>query len=618
MNVNALPYKASPALESPSEVRLQLRGVVGERMARNVAQWLLPAPAANPAMLQLFRDRDRQPRRDLAPWAGEFAGKYLTSAVLALRMTDDEVLRTQVAAFVSELIATQAPDGYLGSAPQDQRLTGKTLQGDWLWDVWGHYHCMLGLLWWHLDTGDAAALATVEKAADLICAHFLNTPEKVAAARMEEMNMAIAHVLCLLYTHTGRERYWQMARAIEQEWQTPPAGDYVRTALAGLPFYQTPKPRWESLHDIQAIAEMYFITGDEQYRRAYEHIWRSIVAGDRHNTGGFSSGEAAVGNPFDPRAIETCCTIAWAALSLDMLRLTGDSLIADEIELATFNGILGAQHPSGRWWTYNTPMDGVRKASAHAIVFQAREGAPELNCCSVNGPRGLGMLAQWAAMLAPEGVTLNYYGSGDIHLHLPGGQRLTLHQDTRYPHDGQVTVRVHLDHGQPAIFTLRLRIPAWSEDTRLAVNGEEVHGVVAGCYHALSRTWQDGDEVRLRLDMRPHVWVGEREATGKVSLYVGPLLLAYDRQYNELDPDEIPALSARNLLSLTPLTSDDAPAQPWVMYRVECEGARELFLCDFASAGAGGTPYRSWLPSLPLATQPLPAGFPAWCARLVG
>ena len=55
-------------------------------------------------------------------------------------------------------------------------------------------------------------------------------------------------------------------------------------------------------------------------------------------------------------------------------------------------------HPSGRWWTYNTPMDGDRKASAHDIVFQARAGTPELNCCSVNGPRVARDARDWAVM----------------------------------------------------------------------------------------------------------------------------------------------------------------------------------------------------------------------------
>src|SRR5262249_28228130 len=144
-------------------------------------------------------------------------------------------------------------------------------------------------------------------------------------------------------------------------------------------------------------------TGEAQYRDAFISHWRTIRDFDRRNSGAFSGGEQATGNAFVPSAIETCCTVAWMAISVDMLRLTGDLQVADELELSTFNAALGAQHSSGRWWTYNTPMDGDRKASAHEIVFQARAGSPELNCCSVNGPRSLGMLSEWAVMADDRG-----------------------------------------------------------------------------------------------------------------------------------------------------------------------------------------------------------------------
>lgn len=42
---------------------------------------------------------------------------------------------------------------------------------------------------------------------------------------------------------TGNARYLRMVREIEKDWETPPAGDYVRTALRGVEFYQTPKSR---------------------------------------------------------------------------------------------------------------------------------------------------------------------------------------------------------------------------------------------------------------------------------------------------------------------------------------------------------------------------------------
>src|SRR5688500_10311702 len=106
-----------PILESPASCEARLRGEVGRRIDANLAHWLLTAPSANPAMLQIFRDRDRQPPRDLVPWAGEFAGKYLISAVQALKLTSDGRLREHLNRFVPELIATQRPDGYLGPFP---------------------------------------------------------------------------------------------------------------------------------------------------------------------------------------------------------------------------------------------------------------------------------------------------------------------------------------------------------------------------------------------------------------------------------------------------------------------------------------------------------------------
>ncbi len=583
----------APVCERARDCRFRLEGWIGERLQANLNQWLLTAPIANPAMLQMFRDRDRKPRRALVPWAGEFAGKYLISAVQGYRLSRDRRLRDLLRWFVRELISVQDADGYLGPHPKPERLTGKTHDGQSpLWDLWGHYHCMLGLWYWWQETGDAAALQSACKAADLICRRFLDSGTRILSAGAEEMNMAISHVLCLLYQATRHTRYLQMVREIEKDWEKPPAGDYVRTALRGVEFYQTPKPRWESLPNVQAIAELYFITGDERYRRAVLHIYRSIRKTDRHNTGAFSSAEQAVGNPYDTRAIETCCVIAWMALCIDVLRITGDPTVADELELATYNAVLGAQHPSGRWWTYNTPMDGVRRASAHDIVFQAHQGAPELNCCSVNAPRGLGMLSEWAVMCTPGGVNLNYYGAGKMQVHLMRGRTLTLTVQGEYPYRQEVQIGTGLTH--PTEFVLRLRIPVWSRKTEIWLNGQRVSDVTPGTYLSLQREWRNGDTIRIRFDFSLHAWLGEREQAGKVSLYRGPVLLAYDQRFNAMDPDEVPTLSLSNLHYVEEQKKEWL--SPLFLLRFATTDGRAIRLCDFASAGAAGTVYRSWLP----------------------
>jgi uncharacterized protein len=439
-------------------------------------------------------------------------------------------------------------------------------------------------------------LACARRIGDLFCAKF------AAGARLvdtgsTEMNLAPIHSLCLLNRSTGDERYLKLALKICDEFAAtnpegkPLAGDYLHGALAAKEFFQLPKPRWESLHPILGLAELYQITGDQKYLHAFEQIWWSIAKLDRHNNGGFSSGEQAQGNPYHPGAIETCCTIAWMALSVEMLRLTGNPVVADELELSTLNSVMGMHSPNGRWVTYNTPMDGVRKASAHEIVFQARAGTPELNCCSVNGSRGFGFISDWALMGGPGGLFLNWYGPGTITAPLALGNLVTLEQQTDYPRDGRVRIKVGLR--KPEKFALKLRIPHWSRATRVQLNARPVPGATAGEYLVLDRTWKRGDTIELAFDFSLRFWVGERECANRVSIYRGPLLLTYDRRLNAMDPDQVLAFKAAGLQGR--VLAGDSWLPPMLL--LECNGAdgQPVRLCDFGSAGVGGSPYRSWL-----------------------
>ena len=457
---------------------------------------------------------------------------------------------------------------------------------------------MLGLILWHEESDDKKALASAISIADLICQKFLgNTRNRLVDTGSTEMNLAVIHTLCLLYRKTKTERYLDMALEIVDQFAVegpdgPLAGDYLRSGLAGKEFYETPKPRWESLHPIMGMAELYWITGEDRYRTAFEQIWWSIVKLDRHNNGGFSSGEKAQGDPYHQGAIETCCTIAWIAASVEMLRLTGNSVVADEIELSTLNSVTGLHSHTGRWVTYNTPMDGVRRASAHDIVFQAREGSPELNCCSVNGPRGLGMVSDWALMRCRGGLILNWYGSSTMKARLSSGVTVELAQKTEYPRTGKITLNV--SPSCSARFVLKLRIPYWSSNTTVKLNGERVKSVSAATYLVLDREWKAGDKVEVELDMSLHYWVGEKECEGRVSIYRGPVLLTYDRRLNTMDPDEIPTLDATAMKERLISNKDSLPTVVHVEYAAP--DGRKLQLCDFGSAGEGGSPYRSWLP----------------------
>ena len=609
--------KASPACNRIPETTYRMDAWLGEYLERVTERWIKVAPESNPGMLEMFRDRDRKPARNIVAFAGEFPGKYLTGAVQVLRMTGDASLKAVLADFVEELLALQDENGYLGPWPEGSQLEGHapnssrgnfwgvigvpesvvSQMGDVTWDAWGHYHIMLGLLLWGETADDAKALRAAKRIADLLCQQFLDAGKRlVDAGGRPDTNLSPAHALCLLHEKTGEPRYLQLAERLAEELSAegpdgPLSGDFIRAALAGRKYSET-QPRWEYLHMLMALPELYYGTGDSRYREAFEHIYWCIVEGDRHNNGGFSSGERAIGNPYATLPIETCCTIAWIAMSVEMLRLTGNSVVADEIELSTFNSVVGLHSASGRWVTYDTPMDGLRLASAHAIVMHSREGTPELNCCSVNGHRGLGMISDWAVMRnADDAIAVNYYGPCTITTSLNSGAELELVQETDYPVDG--SVKLSVKPSRSTQFTLNLRIPYWSAQTRVSVNGQQVSGVDAGTYLALDRKWEKGDVVELHFDMSEHFWVGEQECAGLVSMYRGPILMTYDRRFNEVDPDDIPELDAHTLKHRT--INWKGRIKPIMLLEYRDGKGRELKLCDFGSAGEGGTPYKSWL-----------------------
>ena len=592
---DALPSKGSIPMNSIPKSECRLGGDLGGRVDRDVENWLLRVPGTNPGIIEMFRVRDRpQPYAPPVPWAGEFAGKYLISAVQACRMTDDPRLKPFVQSFVNQLVATQGPDGYLGPWAKDKRFIGN-------WDLWCHYHCMLGLLMWYDATGDQKAYDCVTRAADWICSVYVDGDRRPIQATSPPMNFSVIHIMGELYLRTGNAKYMKMIRRIEED--MPKDGDWLVKGAEGVPYYKLPwsSPRWESLHLVQGFAKLYQITGDEKYKKALWSLWDSIRKYDRHPSGAFSSDESAVGSIFRKGAIETCCSVAWTALSIDALKLTEDATVADELELTLWNQGMAAQHPSGSWCTYDTPLNGVRDSSLHQIgTWQHRPGTSELNCCSVNNPRVLGMVSEWAVMRDAQGLVVNFYGPGAFDVSLGDGTPVTLIQKTAYPVEG--LVRLEVQPKKKSEFALKLRIPAWSRQTSVTLDGKPVaESVKPGTYLTLNRKWKKGDVIELMFDMTPRYLAGQApERIGAAAIHAGPLLLAFDTHYNAIE------LSALKPINVTDLHFEAIPVKdmtsavsypPMGLWKTMTDGGEPVVLCDFASAGLAGTEYAAWVPA---------------------
>jgi hypothetical protein len=245
-------------------------------------------------------------------------------------------------------------------------------------------------------------------------------------------------------------------------------------------------------------------------------------------------------------------------------------------------------------------------------------------------------------MQSADGFTVNYYGPIEAAWKLADGTHISLKQETRYPLDGNVRLMLRLE--KPSEFTLRLRIPGWAARASVALPGSQPVAAKCGSYFEARRQWSAGDTVTLQLDMPLRYESGDLEAFGRMSVYRGPLLLAYDQRLNAFDESGIPVLSPSMLagaritfpspspddqrigrftpwivaeipagkslshnVAQPPSAVRNAPTQPEAAVPQAGSGIGTksvLRLCDYATAGSAGSRYVSWLSARDIVPPP--------------
>ncbi len=130
---------------------------------------------------------------------------------------------------------------------------------------------------------------------------------------------------------------------------------------------------------------------------------------------------------------------------------------------------------------------------------------------------------------------INLYNAAVATAQTPDGKDVKLEIKSDFPLSGKIAVLVTPQKSEK--FSIRLRIPSWSKETILKINGEPVQAL-AGTYADINRKWTSGDQIELLLDMRCHVMDAPKGSNRKgdhfQALVMGPVVLARDEN---IDPD---------------------------------------------------------------------------------
>ena len=176
-----------------------------------------------------FVDRDDDVKGHGGVWRGEFWGKQMLSAARVADYLADPAFTKFVQEECHRLMATQDPDGYLGSYKDkelvsivDPEETRKTYGWYPVWNIWNRKYAMWGMLMAYKATGDKEILASVERQMKQLIGMLHRRNLKLHDTGTLTMHglpsMSILKPLVMLYEETGDRAYLDFAAEMLPDW----------------------------------------------------------------------------------------------------------------------------------------------------------------------------------------------------------------------------------------------------------------------------------------------------------------------------------------------------------------------------------------------------------------
>ena len=567
--------------------QVSLQGPLGDSLRLSIENRLKKVDYGH--LVEPFKLRNERDQR----WRCEFWGKIVRSAILSWRGRPDDELLALIKGAVAGLAATQTPDGCISSYPAELQTQD--------WDIWGRKYAFLGLIRYYGEIEPAEPVkAALVRGLDHLMSQVGPGAKNIVACGWWD-GLAASSVLepvVLIYRITGERRFLDYAQWIADQGGST-VNNIFTAILQGTPVRELGNGKaYEMMSCFEGLAELYRETGKAEYLNAVTTFYRAVRDQEIFITGGgglkdewgefWDHGKLKQTQANVGALGETCVTTTWLKLCGQVLRLTGEAAVVDEMERALYNGVLGGMVPDGSWWMHRNPTP-LAGSSSKIRAGDQIPGYGE-DCCVAQGPTALALAPWLAVMQDARGVVVNLYEAATATVTLADGLRVNLVIAGDFPRSEEVVVTVSPDRG--AHFAVRLRIPAWSRQTRVSVNGREA-ACSPGNYLALERAWSPGDVIRLKFDLRFQAHQAP-DGGGRVALTRGPVVLAQD---SRLGPVDAP-------LSLERLDAAVLEPCPHDGIHLLCRLADGTALCDYASAGNGFNETHRLCVWMPVAATP--------------
>jgi DUF1680 family protein len=468
--------------------------------------------------------------------------KWLEAVGFALQTADPHALRGTADGMIRDVVAAQEPSGYLDTYYVGDR---KGLRMTYPTQTTGHElynlgHMLQGAIAYYRATGDRTLLDAGMRVVDnfLLPNYGPGKDQKGIVAGHPEIEMALIE----LARTTGNTRYIDLAGYIlHGDERIPLRPDQITYMFCGIPF--TSRTRLEG-HAVRAMyaccgaTDYYLETGDPAYWKTLNSLWNDLAAHQLYVTGGVGAREAgeAFGDPYElPNATaygESCAAIGNMMWNWRMLAASGEARFTDVIERALYNGINSGMSLDGKTYCYRNPLafdPSVDNNEHHDPEGNIRNPWYDTTCCPPNLERTFASLPGYFYSTADDGLYVHLYDNSAMNWRLHNGAGIRVTQTTNYPWNGDVELTV--SPAVPSEFAVYVRIPGWSENNTVKVNGKPIENAQSGSYLPIRRRWSADDKIDLSFDMTTRLLEANPavvEDRGRVAFQRGPIVFCME------------------------------------------------------------------------------------------
>lgn len=592
--------------------------------------------------VEQYRLKSDTPKQE---WRSEYWGKMMRGAAFVYSVTQDDGLYAVLEETVKDLLTVQDEDGAFSTyAPEVQFK---------MWDIWGRKYVLLGLLCFYNICRDEKLRQQIVSAAmrhaDAIIAHVGNDTnekmqiEQTSLSRIGQpvhgaMNsLSVLEPMVMLYRITGNKTYLDFCTYLVEIGARACGNIFELAYVDRLAPYQYPFTKaYEMMSCFEGLLEYALTVGSEKWktaaiRFAYRMVESDITllgsAGTTHEflnhavVHQVETSEGGVGQ-------ETCVSVTWMKLCARMLLVTGDPLFGDCFEQTLYNAYLGTlnyEHISNPekiqggfripgvnvsasflpFDSYTPLMGGTRGQGIGGSLMFA--DGTYYGCCACIASVGIGIAPHLAVLRTDNGFAVQLYEKGVYQTQTESGNGVTFHIETDYPVSD--TIRIRVEPQAVERFSLSLRIPSWSVENTLLINGQPM--TVTPGMTTVDWIWQPGDVLQLRLDLRvealrptPYekdvlrsriIWktcdmvpfmteMGENHRN-HVAFRRGPLMLATDARLGNTEDTALVLESDEEYLPAEKKPAAELPFSAICYVQVLMKNGKKLDLIDCASAG---------------------------------